>query len=75
MSEDLIGGGTLVSMRGAGLAAEGVPGAKRGRVVVSGSAHASDGRMWHACYRLTQRAVRGADLWRVRAHGRVEVSR
>ena len=74
MREYLTDGGRLVRVfGGAGLAVEGVPGAHRGLVVHSSLVCVSGERRYVAKYRLTQRAVGGTDLWRVRRAGTIDV--
>lgn len=74
MRENLVGGGRLVKIEGgSGLGVEGVPNAKRGLIVQSASSHAVSGDIHGAGrYQLTQRAVEGTDLWRVK---RIEPAR
>jgi hypothetical protein len=65
--EELVGGGYLVHVvGGSGLAVEEVPSAKRGLVVQSAYSHLDGTERRAGRYVLTQRAVRGSDLWRVR---------
>jgi len=72
MREPLVGGGVLVGVvGGSGLAIEGVPDARRGLVVVSSSASRYGDQYVAGSYVLTQRAVAGSDLWRVRAASQV----
>jgi hypothetical protein len=72
MREYLVGGGWLVRVHGgSGLAVEGVPDAHRGHVVTSALSYLDGDRRVAGQYRLTQRAVAGTDLWRVRRLGPV----
>ncbi len=74
VNEQIIGGGKLVRLADGSLAVEGAPGARRGLVVASSTYHADGAEHRRGTYRLTQRAVAGTDMWRVRVVGSEVVS-
>lgn len=62
----LVGGGYLVRIHGgSGFAVEGVAEAHRGMVVQSAFSYLDGQHHRRGRYRLTQRAVKDTDLWRV----------
>jgi hypothetical protein len=64
--EALIGGGYLVKLNSGSLAVEGVPNARRGRVVQSATSHLDGTDRVSGQYSLTRRVSAGVDLWHVR---------
>lgn len=64
-NEPLVGGGKLVRLN-KGLGVESVPGAKRGLIVRSAVSYAYGEKRRAGRYQLTQRVVKGTDLWHVK---------
>jgi len=64
--EALIDGGHLVKLNSGSLAVEGVPNARRGRVVQSATSHLDGTDRVSGQYSLTRRVSAGVDLWHVR---------
>jgi len=64
--EALINGGHLVKLNSGSLAVEGVPNARRGRVVQSAQSHLDGTDRVSGRYVITRRVTAGTDIWHVR---------